>query len=176
MRYIWIALLGFGLCGIVYASSEAHVMDISKTDIISRLANFIIFVILMWYLLTDKLKSILKQRSQDIANKLSQTQIKVRESRDKKEMAQQRLQEAREQAKEILDTAKKEARVSVLRIEDKTREQIANLLRANEEAMEFQEKMLQKQLVSEILQEIFASSKLKLETQDYFEILEKRVV
>lgn len=176
MRYIFTTLLCLGLFGIAYASGEAHAMDISKTDIIERLINFIIFVALMWYLLADKLKSMLHERSQLIANKLSQTQTKVRESREKKERAQQRLQEAKEQAKEILDTAKKEAHASVLRIEDKTKEQIANLLRANEEAMEFQEKMLQKQLVAEVLQEIFASPALKLEAQDYVGILEKKVV
>lgn len=176
MRYIWVTLLCFGLCGVVYASGEAHAMDISKTDIIERLINFVIFVALMWYLLADKLKSMLHERSQSIANRLSQTQTKVRESKEKKEKAQQRLQEAKEQAKEIIDTAKKEAHVSVLRIEDKTKEQIASLLRANDEAMDFQEKILQKQLVAEVLQEIFTSSALKLEAQDYVGILEKKVV
>ena len=58
----------------------------------------------------------------------------------------------------------------------KTKEQIANLLKANEEAMEFQEKMLQKQLVAEILQEAFVSQALKLESKDYVGILEKKVV
>ncbi len=64
----------------------------------------------------------------------------------------------------------------MLRIEEKTKEQIANLLKANEEAMEFQEKMLQKQLVAEILQEAFVSQALKLESKDYVGILEKKVV
>lgn len=176
MRYIWATLLCFGLCGVAYASGEAHAMDISKTDIIERLINFVIFVALMWYLLADKLRSMLHERSQSIANKLSQTQTKVRESREKKEKAQQRLQEAKEQAKEIIDTAKKEAHVSVLHIEDKTKEQIASLIRANDEAMDFQEKILQKQLVAEVLQEIFTSSALNLEAQDYVGILEKKVV
>lgn len=176
MRYILTVLLCFGLCSIAYASGEAHTMDISKTDIFERLINFLIFVALMWYLIADKLKSMLNERTQGIANKLSQTQTKVRESREKKEKAQQRLREAQEQAKEILDTAKKEAHASVLRIEDKTKEQITNLLKANKEAMEFQEKMLQKQLVAEVLQEVFASPKLNLEAQDYIGILEKKVV
>ncbi len=176
MRYIWMALLCCGLCGISYASNQTHVMDITQTDIIERLINFVIFVALMWYLLADKLKSILHERSQAISDKLSQTQTKVRESREKKEKAQQRLKEAHEQAAEILSTAKKEAHASVLRIEEKTKEQIAGLIKANEEAMEFQEKMLQKQLVAEVLQEAFASPKLKLDTQDYVGILEKKVV
>lgn len=86
------------------------------------------------------------------------------------------MKEAKEQAAEIIATAKKEANASVLRIEEKTKEQIANLLKANEEAMEFQEKMLQKQLVAEILQEAFVSQALKLESKDYVGILEKKVV
>lgn len=176
MRYIWLALVLFGSCGMLYASSEAHVMDISKTDIVERLINFAIFVALMWYLLADRIKSVLNERKEGIANKLSQTQTKVFESRSKKEKAQQRLKEAHEQAAEILNIAKKEAHASVLRIEEKTKEQIAGLLKANEEAMDFQERMLQKQLVSEVLQEVFTSSAMKLETQDYVNILEKKVV
>ncbi|MDY5185096.1 ATP synthase subunit B [Helicobacter trogontum] len=176
MRYIYMTLTCFVLCGVSYASGEAHVMDISKTDIIERLINFVIFVALMWYLLSDKLKAILQERTKSIANRLSQTQEKVNEIRAKKEKAQQRLKEAKEQAAEIISTAKKEANASVLRIEEKTKAQIANLLKANEEAMEFQEKILQKQLVAEILQEAFVSPALTLETRDYVEILEKKVV
>lgn len=176
MRYIYMAFMCFVLCSISYASGEAHVMDISKTDIIERLINFVIFVALMWYLLADRLKSMLQERTKGIANKLSQTQEKVNEIRAKKEKAQQRLKEAKEQAAEIIATAKKEANASVLRIEEKTKKQIANLLKANEEAMEFQEKMLQKQLVAEILQEAFVSQALKLESKDYVGILEKKVV
>lgn len=176
MKYVWSTLLCFVLCGVAHASGATHAMDISKTDIIERLINFIIFVALMWYLVADKLKSMLQERSHGIAQKLSQTQTKVRESREKKEKAQQRLQEAREQAKDILDTAKKEAHISVLNIEEKTKEQIANLMRSNEEAMEFQEKVMQKQLVAEILQEIFTSHTLNIEARDYVGILEKKVV
>lgn len=174
MRYMWITLACLGLCGVSYAAGGE--MDISKTDIIERLINFVIFVALMWYLLADKLKAMLAERSQGIADRLSQTQTKVRESREKKERAQQRLKEAHEQAAEILATAKKEAHASVLRIEEKTKEQIANLLKSNEEAMEFQERLLQRQLVAEVLQEAFASQALNLDSKDYVGILEKKVV
>lgn len=176
MRYIYVAFMCCAMCSILYASGQSHVIDVSKTDIMERLINFVIFVALMWYLLADRLRSMLQERTKGIANKLSQTQEKVNDIRAKKEKAQQRLKEAKEQAAEIISTAKKEANASVLRIEEKTKEQIANLLKANEESMQFQEKMLQKQLVAEILQEIFVSQALSLESKDYVAILEKKVV
>ncbi len=176
MRYVIFALTMFILCGISYASSGNHVVDISKTDIIERLINFVIFVALMWYLLANKFKEILSARSKEISERLSQTQSKVREVKEKKERALQHLREAKEKATEISNTAKKEASISVFQIEEKTKEHISNLIKANDEAMEFQEKLLQKQLISEVLQEIFSSQSLNLDTNDYVSILEKKVI
>ncbi len=174
MRYILFALTTLVVFNVSYASSGA--VDISKTDIVERLINFAIFVALMWYLLADKAKKILSDRSNSISERLSQTQSKVREAREKKERALKRLKEAREQAIEISNIAKKEANMSVLQIEEKTKEQISNLIKANDEAIEFQEKLLQKQLIAEILQEIFSSKALELDSYDYVSILEKKVV
>lgn len=149
-------------------------MDISKTDIFERSINFIIFIALMWYLVADKLKTILRERVESISLKFSQTQSRVKDSREKKEKAQQRLKEAQEQAAELIKNAKQEANIAIQRIEEKTKEQIANLIKTNEEAMEFQERLLYKQVVAEVLQEIFTDSTLN--AQDYVNLLEKKVI
>lgn len=174
MRCIWIIFVSL-LAVVSLHANEHHVIDISKTDILERTINFVIFVALMWYLVAGRLKAILKERSDGISLRLSQTQTKVREARDKKEKSQQRLKHAHDQAAEIIKIAKQEAAISVKHIEDKTKEQIASLIKANKDAMEFQEKQIQKQIVSEVLQEAFSSPKFRLETQDYVNILEKKV-
>ncbi|RDU63449.1 hypothetical protein CQA53_08490 [Helicobacter didelphidarum] len=174
MRYVFVVFSMFVLtCSVLYASE--HVMDISKTDIFQRTINFAIFVGIMWYLVADKLKAMLQQRTRAISEKLTQAQAKVKESREKKEKAQQRLKNAYDQVPEIIKSAKQEANIAVQNIEEKTKDHIVNLIKANEEAMEFQKKLFQKQIVEEILHEIFVSPTLKLETQDYVGILEKKV-
>lgn len=170
----FITLVMFVLVGgVSYASGE---MDVSKTDIIERVINFVIFVALMWYLVADKIRAILTERSRMIGEQLSQAQVKVRESREKKEKALQRLKEANEQANEILSMAKKEAYISVRNIEEKTKDQIATFVKLNEETMVFQEHLLYRELIGEILQEAFSSPAMNLDVQDYASILEKKVV
>ena len=177
MRYVILVLgLMCGVCGVAFASADAHhVMDVSKTDIIPRTINFVIFVALMWYLVADKLKAMLRDRSRGIADRLSQTQTKVQDSRAKKEKAQQRLKDVHEQVNEMIKIAKQEAEISAQKIEEKTKEQVQNLIKSNEEAMEFQERLFQKQIVEEILNEAFSSPTLKIESSDYVGILEKKV-
>lgn len=176
MRYFAVIFLML-MCGVAYAAGhgEGHVIDISKTDIFQRSVNFIIFVGLMWYLLADKLKAMLHARSREIADKLSNAQAKVQESRHKKEKAQQRLKDTSKQVAELTRIAKQEAALSAQRIDEKAKEQVAALIKANEEAMEFQEKLFQKQIIEEILNEAFKSPKLEIDSKDYIGILEKKV-
>lgn len=173
MRFILMLAL-VGLSSILFASQDG-VVDISKTDIFERLVNFIIFVILLWYLVADKLKAILSARSINIANKLSESQIKTKEARSKKEKAKIQLEEAKQRAKEIVEAAKKEALVSEKEIEEKTKEQILYIAKNNENSMKFQAKIFQKEIVQEILQEILYSNKIHLTSNDYINILEKKV-
>ncbi|RDU73828.1 hypothetical protein CQA66_00195 [Helicobacter aurati] len=175
MKLMMVVFSLFGLTNLVFAGGHDGVIDISKTDILERLINFVIFVLLLWYLVADKLKNILSSRSRDIANKLSESQSKIKESRSKKEQAQLRLKEANQKAKEIIEVAKKEALLSKREIEEKTKEQIAYLIKNNEESMQVQARLLQKEIIQEVLEEIFSSQKISLTSNDYIKILEKKV-
>lgn len=175
MRYVVLILGVFAIFSGFLFGAEHKPLNIAETDIFQRVINFVIFVALMWYLVADKIKAVLKNRSRAIADKLSQTQAKVQESRHKKEKAQQRLKETNKQTAETLRIAKQEAALAAQRIDEKTKEQVASMIKANEEAMEFQERLFQKQIVNEILQESFQSPTLKIDSKDYVGILEKKV-
>lgn len=150
-------------------------VDISQTDIVERTINFVIFAALMWYLLAGRVRKILSDRTKSISDTLSNTQIRIKESREKIEQAKERLKEANELAAEIIKNAKQEAMVAVRHIEEKNKEQIASMLKANEEAMKFHERLLQKQLLTEVLDEVFASDSLKVSSNDYADIISKKV-
>ncbi|STQ86985.1 hypothetical protein LS73_006840 [Helicobacter muridarum] len=173
MRFIAILTL-VGLSGILFASQGGHI-DISKTDIFERLVNFIIFVVLLWYLVADKLKAILSARSIDIANRLSESQMRTKQAKSKKEKAKIELEDTKQKAKSIIETAKKEALISEKEIEEKAKEQILYITKSNEESMKFQAKAFQKQIIQEVLQEILSSNKIQLTSNDYINILEKKV-
>lgn len=164
-----------GLSNIMLAGGHDNVIDISKTDIFERLVNFILFILLLWYLIADKLKAILSARSRDIANQLSESQSRIKEARNKKEQAQLHLTEARQKAKEILETARKEALIFEREIEEKTKEQITYLVKNNEESMQFQARMLQKEIIKEVLEEMLSSENIQTTSNDYINILEKRI-
>ncbi len=167
--------VAFLLCAISLHAATDKPLDISQTDIVERTINFIIFVALMWYLLAGRIKKILAHRTKTISKTLSNAQIRVRESRDKIDRAKQKLKDANETASEIIKTAKQEALIAARHIEEKNKEQIAGMVRSNEEAMKYQERLLQKQLLTEVLNDIFASESLEISSDEYANIVRKKV-
>ena len=168
------AFLCASLFGVALASGGGEGGD-SPTYTFERVVNFAIFVVLLWYLVADKLKAALLARSNSIASRLSESQSKVKEAREKKERALADLADAKNSARDIIDIAKREALISVRHIEESTKEQVAYLMKSNEEALDFREKSFRKQVILEVLDEAFASDRIKLKSGDYVAILEKRV-
>lgn len=164
------------LCFFVAFSSLifASAVDISKTDIVERSINFIIFIAILWYLLAGKLKAFFGARREKIAQRLSEVQEKLKIAKNNKEQALRKLEEAKEQASQILANAKKEAYLIAQKIEEQSSVDIEIMRKNSEILMEFEQRKMEKEVVDEVLQEVFAQSKLN--TTEYVNILEKKVV
>lgn len=164
------------LCFFVAFSSLifASAVDISKTDIVERSINFIIFIAILWYLLAGKLKAFFSARREKIAQRLSEVQEKLKIAKNNKEQALRKLEEAKEQASQILANAKKEAYLIAQKIEEQSSVDIEIMRKNSEILMEFEQRKMEKEVVDEVLQEVFAQSKLN--TTEYVNILEKKVV
>lgn len=168
MRYI----LSFCLLYCVFLNAAA--VDISETDFVARLINFVIFVVIVWMLIAKKAKMFFSERSRSISDQLSEVQVKLKNAKNQKEQTLRRLQEARESAAEILANAKKESYLVAQKIEEQSGHDIEIMMKNTELLMEFEQRRMEKAVIDEVLDQIFAESKIS--ASEYGNIIEKKVV
>ncbi|PAF52734.1 F0F1 ATP synthase subunit B [Helicobacter sp. 13S00477-4] len=149
-------------------------INLSDTDIVERVINFVIFIAIIWYLLADKLKKLFSDRRESIAKKLDEVQEKLKIANKTKEQALQKLEEAKEKAIDIVAIAKKEAYLIVQKIDEQSKVDIENLIKNNEILMDFEQKKMEKEVIQDILFELF-SQEASFENSDYLNILNKKV-
>ncbi len=147
----------------------------NSTDIFPRVVNFIIFAAILYYLFADKVKKFFKDRELEIANKLNSIQDKLRESKNEKELAIKKVSEAKESAKSIIETAHKEATLLTNKIKDELNQSIEHLQKGYDERVEVQRSKINKEIVSEIIDELFDSKNFKIDEKDLINIIKKRV-
>lgn len=75
----------------LFASEGAE----TNYDIVQRTVNFIIFAAILWYLLADKIKAFLANRTLSIQSELDKVQETLKASQDKVADAQKKLEEAK---------------------------------------------------------------------------------
>ncbi|WP_180675671.1 F0F1 ATP synthase subunit B [Helicobacter sp. 11S03491-1] len=153
----------------------AQEVNISDTDIVERVINFVIFLAILWYFVADKLKQIFVSRREGIAKKLNEVQDKFKNAKKEKEQALRKLEEAKEKASDMLAIAKKEAYLIAQKIDEQSKSDIEHLIKNNEILMDFEQKKMEKQVVDEILSELFKTKTSSLEISDYIHILNKKV-
>ncbi len=145
------------------------------TDIVERTINFLIFAGILYYLIADKIKAYFKGRTAEIANQLTSIQDMLNSSKEKKENALKEASEAKEKAKDLIEVAKKEAQMLSKKVEENTESEISYLKKALQERMEIEEKKMTKEVVSEVIDELFKENKISLSNDDFLNILKKKV-
>lgn len=168
MRYF------FGFLVMCLALAQASEVDIAQSDFFARSVNFVIFVAIVWVLLAGRARAFFAARRERISTQLSEVQDKLKTAKNNKEQALRRLEEAKEQATEIISNAKRETYLITQKVEEQSRIDIENMLKHTQSLMEFEQKRMEKQVVDEVLTEVFAQNKLN--TQEYVNILQKKVV
>ncbi len=162
-------LVVLGCLSVAYAAA----VDISQTDIKWRVINFVIFVAIVWVLVAKHAKAFFAARREKISLQLSEMQERLKEVKIQKEQALRRLEEAKKDALEIIASAKKEAYLLTQKIEEQSRYDIENLIKNTENLMEFEQRRMEKEVISEVLDEVF--KKTQLHSADYGAIIEKKV-
>ncbi len=132
---------------IAFANEAAH------TDIIPRTINFLIFVAILWYLAGNKIINFFKQRKENIAKQFQEIEEKLKESKAKKEALKAELENAKIKAKEIIETAKKEAEILENKIKAQTEEEIKILQKQFEEFKKYETQKAKKEVVEAFLSE-----------------------
>ncbi len=171
MKLKYSILFMFPLIACASGSLEAN----SETDIIPRVINFAIFASILYYLLAKPIKDYFNGRTNEIADRLTAIQDKLKESRNEKDMASQKLKDCELTANEITETAKVEADMLVGKIEQNLITDLNNLQKSHDERVDSQTKKMTKETVSEIVEDIFAKGKVDLNSADLLNIIKKKV-
>ena len=146
-----------------------------ETDFIPRVINFAIFASILYYLIAKPLKEYFTGRTNEIAGRLTSIQDKLKESKDEKELALQGVKDADENAVDIIDTAKKEADILSDKIAQNLQRDLENLQKSHEEQIAVEEKKMTKNVVDEVISDMFNSGKIDLKDNDFLNIIKKKV-
>ncbi len=170
-KYLSIAMLLLPLFAVASESAAAE----GGTDIVARTVNFLIFAAILYYLIADKVKAFFADRTKSIAKELTEIEEKLNSIKASKEEAQKEAKEAKEKAVELVEIAKKEAQLLAQKIEADTQSEIEHLKKALSERKEIEEKKMTKEVVSEVINEMFESGKVSLSNDDLVNIIKKKV-
>lgn len=169
MKYILLFLLGTSF---LFAASD---VNISQTDIVQRVINFVIFIAILWYFVADKLKKMFSNRREQIVNRLNQAQDKLELAKKSKKEALKKLEETKERAAQMIALAKKEAYMISQKFDEQFKLDVENMIKSNEILMEFEQKQMERKVVEEVLCELFKTQASSFEVSKYVNILNKKV-
>jgi F-type H+-transporting ATPase subunit b len=169
LKYLAILLLPVLAC----ASGSAE--GSGETDIVPRVINFSIFASILYYLLANPIKEYFSGRTNEIADRLSAIQDKLKESEEAKKEAQDKLKDSDNIAVDLVNTAKSEADMLVAKIEENSKINLENLKKSHDDRIEIEEKKMTKEVVTEIVDGMFNDGKIDLDSSDLLNIIKKKV-
>ena len=155
----------------LFASEGAE----TNYDIVQRTVNFIIFAAILWYLLADKIKAFLANRTLSIQSELDKVQETLKASQDKVADAQKKLEEAKKLATEIVESAKADVDSVKQKVAVAVDTDMANLNKNLDEMMKVELSKAKKQVVTEVLEELLSSDNIKLTQNELVNIVLKKV-
>ena len=168
LKYILLLIAPMAL---IASGGEGH----GGTDIFPRTLNFLIFAAILYYYVADSAKQWYLGRKNDIAAKLDSIQVKLKESNSKKETALQKVEEAKANAKVLVETAKKEAVLLADKVANDVNTEIENLEKAFEDRVNIERRQMQRAVVSEVLEGMFKEGSISLDNDEIVKIINKKV-
>ncbi|MBM0636542.1 F0F1 ATP synthase subunit B [Campylobacter sp. VicNov18] len=144
-------------------------------DIVSRTINFLIFIAILYYFAATPFKNFYKNRILKISFKLDEIQKKLLESKAKKLDTMKKLEEAKANSAAALVTAKKEAEILVQNIKKETQDELDLLQKHFEDQKNYELRKMEKELVSDVLKEIFIDPNMTLKQNEIIELMMKKV-
>lgn len=162
------------LC-VVFPSLLLASASIEESDFVQRVINFVIFVAILWYFAFDSIKGIFVNRKNAIAARLQEAQNNFHKVKQEKEAAQKRLEESKERAKSIINAAKQEAYLVEQKYNDQIKKDTETLKYALEANIEFEQRKAVQESVNKLLNELIKSDDVRLNKEEYVNIITKRI-
>ena len=146
-----------------------------ESDFWPRVVNFTIFAALLYYLIANPIKNFFKGRSEGIAAQLNEIEKKLQAAKDEKKEAQNRLDESKKRAEEILADAKAEAILLAEKIAKANQNDLALLDKQLEEKISLEERKSAREAIDEILSDNITTDDIMLDEAKVVEIISKKV-
>jgi len=157
----------------LYASAES--VSIEKSDFIERTINFVIFIAIVWYFGADKIKGIFTSRIHSISTQLKDIQESLNKAKKDEDVALMRLEECKRRAKDMLESARQEALLVQKRYNEQVEKDAQILSNLLEGSIEFERRRITQEAVNSILCELLEQDDIKLNRDDYVNIITKRI-
>ncbi|MDR1615204.1 MAG: F0F1 ATP synthase subunit B [Campylobacteraceae bacterium] len=145
------------------------------TDIFPRTINFLLFAGLLYYLLANIIRNFFKNRKDSIADRLNAIQEKLKESKQQKNRALEKIEEAKANAKALLITSEKENKMMLAKISSDLVSEIKNLEKANHDQMDIERRKMVRAVISETLSELFTEESIAIDKEKFINIILKKV-
>lgn len=146
-----------------------------STDIVQRTVNFLIFAGILFYILAEPLKNYFSGRSAGIASELEKVQERLRESKQLKDAAEHKVEEAERFAAELAESSKKENKILSDKILAQCEAELEIIAKQNAALMELDKRQMVREVVSEVMSDVMNSSNDALGKEAMTEILKKKV-
>jgi len=153
----------------------ANDVTITHSDFFHRVFNFSIFAGLMYYLLSNPIKTFFLDRKNGIENQLEEIEKRLEDTKKDKEEALLKLEESKLKALEIVETAKKEAKLISQKISQDNEDEIKILDKSFIEKCENESRRMNREVIDEVLNSSITNSDIALETKKVVELVSKKV-
>lgn len=163
-------LLGLALAPVALFAQEG-----AETDIIQRTVNFVIFAGILWYLLADKIKVYFAERSLSIQAELDKVQETLNASQNKIDTAAKDLEDAKVLAAEIIENAKADVDSIKQKVAEAVDAEIAHFDKSFDDKVKVETRKAKKEIVAEVLEELFNSDNAELTQDELSNIVLKKV-
>jgi F-type H+-transporting ATPase subunit b len=158
--------------GVVFASGGA---EGGETDIVQRTVNFLIFAGILYYLLAEPMKNFFGGRSKGIADELEKVQEKLRDSKAAKEAAEQKIEEAKKFAADLMATAKKENKILNEKIMQQCESDLENITKQNAALMDLEQRKMVREVVDAVMDDVLAEESAGFDKETMAQIIMKKV-
>lgn len=161
---------------VILASSGAH-SDVSmgSSDFFYRVFNFAIFAGLMYYLLANPIKNFFVNRKNSIESQLVEIEKRLEDTKRAKEEALVKVEESKAKAKEIIETAHKEAELISKKIADMNVYELNLLDKNHNERCESETRKMSREVIDEVLSSSISADDITLSTDKVVDIVNKKV-
>jgi len=146
-----------------------------STDIVQRTVNFLIFAGILYYILAEPIKNYFGGRSAGIAAELDKVQERLRESKNLRETAENKIEEAQRFVNELNEITKKECKILSDRVIAQCDQDVEVMQKQSASLMALEKRQMVRSVVNEVMGDVMSASDASMGSEAMTDILKKKV-